>query len=78
VTIHKLMWMMLVRFFRELAGNLNVFDQDSEESRASASYRLVQTERRQRNGERRFLTHFKPWLFAVIKVSELIVGTNSR
>ena len=65
--------------FANLAGNLNVFDQDSEESRASVPLSVMVPDRK--GGiemvKQRFLTHFKQWLFAVIRVVGLIVGTNS-
>jgi hypothetical protein len=52
------------------------FDQDSEESRASALLSVLVPDRKggREMVKQRFLTHFKPWLFAVIKVVGLIVG----
>jgi hypothetical protein len=52
------------------------FDQDSEESRASALLSVLVPDRKggREMVKERFLTHFKPWLFAVIKVVGLIVG----
>src|SRR5262249_59884409 len=61
--------------FANLAGSLKVFDQDSDESRTAPSFC---SGFRQKGGRemvrQRFLTHFKPWLYAVIKVAGLIVG----
>jgi len=52
------------------------FDQDSEESRASALLSVLVPDRKggREMVKQRFLTHFKPWLFAVSKVVGLIVG----
>jgi hypothetical protein len=52
------------------------FDQDSEESRASALLSVLVPDRKggREMVKQRFLTHFKPWLSAVIKVGGVIVG----
>jgi hypothetical protein len=52
------------------------FDQNSEESRASALLSVLVPDRKggREMVKQRFLTHFKPWLFAVSKVVGLIVG----
>jgi len=52
------------------------FVQDSEESRASALLSVLVPDRKggREMVKQRFLTHFKPWLFAVTKVVGLIVG----
>jgi hypothetical protein len=60
---------------RTWPGTLTVFDRDSEGSHTAPSFLSWS---RQEGGremvKQRFLTHFKPWLVAVIKVTGLIVA----
>src|SRR5579871_4443965 len=60
---------------RTWPGTLTVFDRDRDGSHTAPSSLSWS---RQKGGremvKQRFLTHFKPWLVAVIKVSGLIVG----
>jgi hypothetical protein len=60
---------------RTWPGILTVFDRDSEGSHTAPSSLSWS---RQKGGremvKQRFLTHFKPWLVAVIKVTGLIVA----
>src|ERR1700721_1953092 len=61
---------------RTWPGTRNVFDQDSEESRASALLSVLVPDRKggKEMVKKRFMTNFKPWLFAVTKDVGLIVG----